>query len=124
MTTQKWAKVFGIVFVLIGILGFVPGITSNGQLLGIFEVNTVHNLIHLLSGIVFLAVMGSEAKSITFFKIFGVVYAIVAIVGILQGNTVLGIFGVNTADNILHVVLALVILSIGFGSKKSMMMKA
>ena len=49
------AILFGIVFLLIGILGFVPAITpSNGMLLGIFHVNTAHNLVHLASEVVFL----------------------------------------------------------------------
>ncbi len=122
MSIQKWSKVFGIVFLLVGILGFVPGITSDGHLLGIFEVDTIHNIIHLLSGIIALAVAGSEKGARGYFKIFGIVYAIVAVVGILQGTTVLGIIAVNTADNILHVVLAIVILAIGFGGKKHAMM--
>jgi hypothetical protein len=119
MSIQKWSKVFGVVFLLVGILGFVPGITTDGHLLGIFEVDTVHNIIHLLTGIIALAVAGSASKARGFFKIFGVVYAVVAVVGILHGSSVLGLIGVNMADNILHVVLAIVILAIGFGGKKS-----
>jgi Domain of unknown function (DUF4383) len=48
------ALLFGIVFLLVGILGFVPAVTSNEMLLGIFHVNTAHNIVHLASGIVFL----------------------------------------------------------------------
>jgi heme/copper-type cytochrome/quinol oxidase subunit 3 len=49
------AILFGIVFLLIGILGFVPAATpANGMLLGIFHVNTAHNFVHLASGVVFL----------------------------------------------------------------------
>src|SRR4051812_32214391 len=52
------AILFGLVFLLVGILGFVPAATpdTNGMpmLLGIFHVNTVHNFIHLASGVVFL----------------------------------------------------------------------
>lgn len=121
MHIQKLAKLFGIVFIAIGILGFVPGITSNGNLLGIFEVGTLHNIIHLLSGIVALAMAGDAMKARTYFKVFGVVYAIVTIVGFLQGNTVLGLIGVNVADNLLHLVIAIVALALGFGGSKSSM---
>jgi hypothetical protein len=49
------AKLFGAVLVLVGILGFVPGITTDdGHLLGIFHVNAIHNIIHLASGAVAL----------------------------------------------------------------------
>jgi len=49
------AILVGLIFLLIGIVGFVPAITSaNGMLLGIFHVNTAHNIVHLASGIVFL----------------------------------------------------------------------
>ena len=117
MNIQKWAKIFGIVFVLIGVLGFVPALTPNGNLLGLFEVNAIHNVIHLLSGIAALALAGTVSGARGYFKVFGIVYAVVAVVGIIQGTTVLGLIGVNLADNILHVVLAIAILSLGFGSK-------
>lgn len=113
MNATKLAKVFGIVFVLIGVLGFVPGITTDGRLLGIFQVDTIHNIIHLLSGIVALVMASSAPK--TYFKIFGVVYLIVTIVGFVQGETVLGLITINMADNILHLVIAAAALAIGFG---------
>jgi hypothetical protein len=57
--TKRILLVFGVVYVLIGILGFIPGITQmqpNGQglLLGIFAVNTLHNITHLLLGAIML----------------------------------------------------------------------
>lgn len=115
---QKIAKWFGIIFILVGILGFIPGITSNGHLLGIFEVNTLHNIIHLLSGIIALMCAGSAMKAKTYFKIFGVVYGLVTVVGFLQGNTVLGLIGVNVADNLLHLLISIIALVLGFGGSK------
>lgn len=107
--------VFGAVFLAIGILGFVPGITTeDGLLLGIFQVSPLHNVIHILSGIAALVAMSSASYSRLWFRVFGVVYAIVAIVGWAQGTTVLGLIDVNVADNILHTVLALAILGVGF----------
>jgi hypothetical protein len=125
---QKILMVFGVVLVLVGILGFVPGITNDdGLLLGIFAVDAIHNIIHLASGIlaVVFARMGAAQASM-FAKILGIVYAIVAVVGLLQGDSVLGIIGVNMADNILHVLLAIVFLYVGFSksSTSSMPMQA
>lgn len=117
---SKTVKILGWVFVLVGILGFVPGITSDGMLLGIFEVDGIHNIVHLLSGIlaILFAKKGEEGAK-TFAKVFGIVYGIVAILGFFS-TSILGLFMVNGADNILHVVLALVFLYVGFAGGKKM----
>ena len=116
---KKLAWVFAVVFVAVGILGFVPGVTSNGNLLGIFEVDTVHNLVHLVSGLIFAwGALASEKTAQSVFKVFGVVYALVAVIGLVQGDTVLGLIATNTADHILHIVIALVALYAGFGMKE------
>jgi hypothetical protein len=113
------ALLFGIVFLLIGILGFVPAVTpDNGMLLGIFHVNTAHNIVHLASGVVFLLCgMAGAGPSRTFFQIFGIIYAVVAVLGFYYGdNALLGIISNNTADTWLHVVLTVVMLFLGFGA--------
>ncbi len=122
MNAHKLAKVFGWIFILIGVLGFIPGITSDGYLLGIFEVDTMHNIIHLVSGIAALWIGKNDAGAKMYFKIFGVVYALVTVLGFLSG-TVLGLTSVNLADNVLHLIIAAVALWVGFsGSKPSMQM--
>ena len=118
---KKLATIFGVIFVVIGILGFVPGITdNNGMLLGIFHVNAVHNIVHLLSGIIALYVgMKSESASKTYFQVFGVIYALVAVLGFVYGDTdILGMVASNMADTWLHVVIALIALYAGFGMKE------
>jgi len=115
---QKLAWTFAVVFLLIGVLGFVPGITSDGMLLGIFEVDFLHNIIHLLTGLVFAYVAWKAMHQATMaFKVFGVVYAIVAVVGFVQGDTVLGLINANMADHLLHIVVAGLALWAGFGMK-------
>lgn len=118
---KKLSILFGVVFLAVGVLGFVPGITtSDNLLLGIFQVGALHNLIHILSGVAALvAGTKSEDYAQLYFRIFGVVYAVVAVVGIIQSDTVLGLIDINLADNLLHVVLAVAILGIGFGVPKS-----
>jgi hypothetical protein len=116
---QKLSMVFGVIFLLIGILGFVPGITTDGHLLGIFHVNALHNIIHLVSGAVALwAGMTSAKASKMYFQIFGVIYAVVTVLGFLSGDDpILGLVANNMADVILHLVIAAVALYAGFGMK-------
>jgi hypothetical protein len=116
---KKVSLVFGIVFLLIGILGFVPGLTttdSSGMplLLGLFMVGTLHNIIHIASGVLALLGASSERYARWYLQGFGIVYALVAIIGVIQGDSVLGLFSVNMADNLLHVGLAVLLLGTGF----------
>ncbi|HVY21510.1 MAG TPA: DUF4383 domain-containing protein [Bauldia sp.] len=113
MTAKLAAIVLGIVFVLIGLLGFF-----NNPVLGLFQVNTAHNLVHIVSGLVLLAGAYSSLGSGMALKIIGVVYAIIAIVGfflVSADGMLLGFIAMNEADKWLHVVLAIVILAAGFG---------
>jgi hypothetical protein len=111
------AMVFGVVFLAVGILGFIPAVAPNGMLLGIFHVNAAHNAVHLLSGAVALACgfAGTGAARL-YFRIFGAVYGLVAVLGFIQGDThLLGLISNNTADTWLHVAISVVSLGLGFG---------
>jgi hypothetical protein len=120
---KNLAFLFGAVFLLVGVLGFIPALApmhSDGMryLLGLFMVGTVHNIIHLLSGAAaILAGLKSEKYAQLYFRVFGSVYALVTVIGFIQKTTVLHIFMVNKADNFLHLVLAVIILAIGVGVK-------
>jgi hypothetical protein len=112
MSAKMAATVIGIGFVAVGLLGFF-----NNPVLGLFAVDTIHNLIHILSGVVLLAGAYSSLGSSMALKIVGIVYGIVAILGFFLVNDagmLLGIFVVNNADKWLHVVLAVVILFAAF----------
>lgn len=110
------AKIWGWIFVAIGILGFVPGITPNGHLLGIFHVNAAHNWIHVLTGIVaLLCGYSSSHASRLYFITFGIIYALVALIGFAAGTEpVFGFIANNIADAWLHVSIAVVAASLGF----------
>ena len=118
---KSLGMLFGIVFLAVGILGFVPGVTKDEMLLGIFMVNTVHSVVHISSGVVFLlASMAGGAAASLWFKIFGLVYAVVAVMGFVVGNgMIFGLISNNTNDTWLHVVLAVAMLAIGFLSPKA-----
>jgi hypothetical protein len=117
------AILFGIVFLAVGILGFVPGVTTNvdgmPMLLGIFHVNAAHNFVHLVSGVIFLLCgIAGAGPSRTFFRIFGLIYALVAVLGFMNPNgPLLGMISNNPATTWLHVVLAAAMLFLGFVAK-------
>jgi Domain of unknown function (DUF4383) len=114
---KTMAVLFGLVFLVVGILGLVPAVTKDQMLLGIFHVNTAHNAVHLLSGVVaLLCGMSGAGASRIYFRIFGLVYAAVAVMGFLNpGDTMLlGLITNNTADTWLHVGIAAVSLLLGF----------
>lgn len=106
--------VFGVVFLLIGLLGFF-----SSPILGFFDVNTLHNVIHLASGAAALiaAGMGIESSR-TFLIVFGIVYLLVAVLGFLGVAFIVDLLALNSADNLLHLAIAAVTLAIGFGSKE------
>ena len=106
-------RLLGVVLVVVGLLGFV----MSSPLLGIFEVDTLHNIIHLASGAIALVVGGNYGMAKMYLIIFGLIYGAVAVVGFVQGSTVLGLIGVNMADNVLHLGIAAACLVVGFGSK-------
>jgi hypothetical protein len=113
LNAKTAALVIGIVFVLVGILGFIPNPLVSPT--GLFAVNTAHNLVHIVSGLVILAGAYTALGASMGLKIIGVVYALVAILGLFSsGNMLLGLIAVNHADHWLHVLLAVVILAAGF----------
>ena len=122
---KNLAIVFGVVFVIVGLLGFVGGLGIVGPT-GLFATNLPHDLIHLVSGIVFLIVAFSapQASSATL-KTFGYVYLLVTILGFVltpSGGSLLGFIQMSAADNYLHLVLAVVILIAGYSASKPSMM--
>jgi hypothetical protein len=115
---KKLGLVLGIVFLLVGVLGFVNN-PLVGSLDSLFATNTAHDLVHVITGLLFIFIaLKNTAKIGITLKVFGVVYLLVAILGFLavdatgQG-TVLGFLALNSADNWLHVVLAIVVFAGG-----------
>jgi hypothetical protein len=108
----------GAVFLLVGILGFIPGITTNyeslslaghgseARLLGIVQVSVLHNVVHLLFGVA--GILMARTQSRNFLLYGGIVYLVLWLYGLFVGPDTPGNFvPVNTADNWLHLVLGL-----------------
>jgi len=120
---QWYCYIFGATLLLVGIIGFAAdagfdtGTDIDGdKLLGIFEVSGIHNLIHIASGAVLLALAPKRATARLAALGFGVVYLLVTIIGFIQGDNVLGLIPVNSADNFLHVAISLLAIAAGLMS--------
>ena len=121
---QIFAYLAGAVLVLVGIVGFIADSSFNtgssidgDKLLGIFEINGIHNLVHIGSGLLLLAVAPKRATAKTGVLAFAVIYGIVTVIGLIDGETVLGLIPVNAADNILHIALTAAALLAAFASR-------
>jgi hypothetical protein len=120
------AAVVGVVFLLVGIAGFLPGITTHydalsfaghdsaAKLLGVFQVSVLHNLIHLAFGVAGLAMSRTISGARSYLIGGGIVYAVVWIYGLIvsQGSAA-NFVPLNTADNWLHFILAVGMVALG-----------
>ncbi len=120
---QLYSLIFGATLLLAGLLGFIVNATfgdlgSNvsGDELVLFEVNGWHNIVHLASGALGLALAGNPASARLFALGFGTVYLLVTIIGFIDGNDIFGLLPINTADNVLHLVIALAGIAAGLAS--------
>ncbi|MGH3130910.1 MAG: DUF4383 domain-containing protein [Gaiellaceae bacterium] len=127
---QKLALLFGVAFLGAGILGFIPGITTNyddlsfagtdsgAELLGIFQVSILHNIVHLLFGVGILMAR-THAGALRYLLGAGVIYAVLFVYGLLVGNTSDANFvPINNGDDLLHAVLAAGLLLSYFASRR------
>jgi hypothetical protein len=121
-TAQLVALVFGIVFILVAVLGFItPGGLSMGtehapMLLGMFAVNLLHNVVHLLFGLAGVAAARSFAGARSYCRAVGVIYLVLAGLGLVAPTT-FGLIPIGGSDIYLHLVLGLVLAAVGFTAK-------
>jgi len=125
-----FALVMGIVFLLVGIAGLVPGLThspapegeatldgSFGRLFGLFPVNWLHNLVHIVFGIWGIAVFRRFPAARIYARVVAVVYAVLAIMGLIPGlQTTFGLVPLYGHDVWLHAAIAVVAAVFGFAS--------
>jgi hypothetical protein len=127
---QKLALLFGAAFLGAGILGFIPGITTNyddlsfagtdsgAELLGIFQVSILHNIVHILFGAGILMARTHEG-ALNYLLGAGVIYVVLFVYGLFVGSTSDANFvPINNADDVLHIVLAVGLLGAWFVSKE------
>jgi hypothetical protein len=122
---QTLAFLAGALFLLVGVLGFLPGITthlgdiafaghgSRAQLFGVFQVSVLHNLVHLAFGVVGVALARAEGSARTYLAGGGVVYLALWVLGVVRAGTWIP---VDTADNWLHFLLGLGLIGLGYAA--------
>ncbi|MEU0306480.1 DUF4383 domain-containing protein [Streptomyces cyaneofuscatus] len=123
---QQAAMIVGAVFLLVGILGFIPGITtdydtmefashhSEAKLLGVFQISILHNLVHLAFGVAGVAMARTVSAARTFLLAGGAVYLVLWLYGLFIGHHSSANFvPLNTADNWLHFILGIGMITLG-----------
>jgi hypothetical protein len=130
---RQIAAVVAVVFLVVGVAGFIPGITthygdmsfaghmSDAKLLGLFQVSVLHNVVHLLFGVVGLALARSVAGATHYLIWGGVIYAVLWIYGlVIDRDGSANFVPVNNADNWLHLVLAVGMVLLGLIGRRAM----
>ena len=122
-TVQRAAQIFGIVFLLVGIAGFfVTGLSMEAdpehapRLLGLFPVNALHNVVHLLFGVWGLVASRTFEGSRTYGRVGGVVYLLLAVLGFVSPD-MFGLVPIGDHDIWLHAVLGIGLAAIGFTAR-------
>jgi Domain of unknown function (DUF4383) len=126
---QTFALIFGAAFLGAGILGFIPGITTNydemafagtdsgAELLGLFQVSILHNIVHILFGAGILMARTHEG-ALNYLLGAGVIYVVLFVYGLFVGNTSDANFvPINNADDVLHIAAAVGLLGAYFVSR-------
>jgi len=115
MTARTAALAIGIIFIVVGLLGFIDNPIIGSSDNAMFHADTVHNLVHIVSGLLFVLIASAApASASTVMVIFGIVYLLIGILGLTSVGAdgmakVLGFLHVNAADNYLHIALGIII---------------
>jgi hypothetical protein len=114
------AILLGIGFIFIGVAGFLPSFKTDDLLFGHFKVDMILNVIHVVSGVIAIMASTSHKLSKLYFKLFGLIYALLTILGfVMHGDLSFMMTQVNMADNFLHAIIAIVAIYLGFFNKKT-----
>ena len=124
MNTKTAAIILGIIFIAVGLLGFVPNPVIADSPDAIFHADAVHSSVHIVSGALFLLfAFAAPSQAGLFLKIFGIVYFLLGIMGMFSigsdGMTrLLGFLHVNGPDNYLHIALGVVVFVAGLSKSE------
>ncbi len=125
MKAKTAALLIGVVFIAVGLLGFVDNPIIGDSDDAIFHADTLHNWVHIISGsLLALVALATPASASMVLMVFGVVYALIGIVGFVSIGSdgmgkILGFLHVNGADNFLHIALGVIIFVSGLASRKT-----
>ena len=111
------ALAFGVIYTLVGLLGFtvshrVPAIGQNGASLLGFDVNILHNIVHLAIGIALIAASRSTAAARSANLAIGATYVVLGVLGPVLNNSAVDVIGLNGADHVLHLLSGAVLVAV------------
>jgi hypothetical protein len=124
MTAKSAALILGVIFIAVGALGFVDNPIIGESQDAIFHADQLHNIVHIVSGVLFVLVaLAAPGSARGFLILFGLVYLALGIIGYVQFGKegmgkVLGVLHVNANDNYLHMALGVVIILAGLASRR------
>lgn len=108
MSGKKWGMILGIILLIVGVLGLIGGFGIVGEE-GLFMTDRTHDLVHLVTGLIFIIVAAKSGQSMGMvLKVFGVIYVLLGILGFVMESPLLGFLTTNGADNVLHLILGIV----------------
>ena len=132
MNARRFALIFGIIYLVVGVAGFIPALLQppapnapqlaidsfSGRLLGLFPVNLLHTLVHLAIGVWGVAAAKGMSASVIYARSLAVIYGVLAVMGLIpQLNTVFGLVPLHGHDIWLHAGTALIAAYFGFATK-------
>lgn len=133
MATRYFALIFGIIYLLIGVMGLIPGLLQpmdpgnppvtmdmlSGNLLGLFPVNILHTLVHLAIGLWGIFAYRTFDAARTFALVTGIVFALLFLFGLIPGlQTMFGLLPLHGADRWLHLASSAVALYFGLAAPR------
>jgi hypothetical protein len=119
LTSRQFAQVFGAVYLIIGVLGFIQPLILKSSLLGLFPINYLHDAVHIILGIWGLASAGSMASAVTFCRYFAGILLVLGVYGLLGWSSPLptdDIVPLGGYDSILHLSSGLIAAYFGWGA--------
>ncbi len=130
MGTRYFALIFGIIYLLVGLLGLIPGLLTptsmpgvtvnvlSGNLLGLFPVNIVHTIVHLLLGLWGVIAYRSFDASRSYARVAGIIFLVLFVFGLIPGlNTLFGLAPLSGSDIWLHLVSGIIALYFGLTAR-------
>jgi hypothetical protein len=110
--------IFGILFIVAGFAGLIPGFqTSDGLLFGYFYVDQVHSIADIIIGIIAIISALRYKADRLFLQVFGILFGLLAIASLVMGGDIY-VTRFNTADTVVHIVITIVFLALGFSASK------
>jgi len=119
LTSRQFAQVFGAIYLIVGILGFIPPLVTNGALLGIFPINYLHDFVHIILGVWGLASAGSMARAVMFARAFAVILLVLGVYGLFGWSSPLptdNLVPLGGYDSILHLGSGIIAAYFGWGA--------